>query len=131
MPVEFRRADLPDGTIRVNLHNWIFVGGPGRASDAEGIVHAVLCESGCRDPWQTGYRFGDPVRTVVGTWLLEQTGIEPAPLTSFQSGSDVAQPEIDEAINRFAALEAGEQREWLEQHFADLRAGWLTLDDLP
>lgn len=32
---------------------------------------------------------------------------------------------------RFARLTAAEQRAWLEKHYADLRAGKLTLEDLP
>ncbi len=41
------------------------------------------------------------------------------------------QAAIDAAVARFAALDPVAQRAWLEANWADLRAGSLTLDDLP
>lgn len=41
------------------------------------------------------------------------------------------QPQMDAALQRFAALPEAEQRAWLEANWAALRAGELTLDDLP
>ena len=35
------------------------------------------------------------------------------------------------ALDRFMALDSSAQRQWLEQNFAALRAGQLTLEDLP
>ena len=42
-----------------------------------------------------------------------------------------SQAEIEAAVNRFAALAPDAQRAWLEQNWDALRAGALTLDDLP
>jgi hypothetical protein len=39
--------------------------------------------------------------------------------------------DIDAAIDRFAALSPEEQRGWLEANWEALRAGELTLEDLP
>jgi hypothetical protein len=39
--------------------------------------------------------------------------------------------EIEAATDRFAALSVEEQRAWFAVNFAALRAGELTLDDLP
>ncbi len=52
------------------------------------------------------------------------------------SGPDEAalaafQPKMDAALARFAALPEGEQRTWLELNWNALRAGELTLEDLP
>lgn len=41
------------------------------------------------------------------------------------------QAQMDAALERFAALPAAEQRAWLEANWAALRAGDLSLDDLP
>ena len=38
---------------------------------------------------------------------------------------------IEAAVTRFSALDPVEQRAWLEANYADLRAGRLSLDDLP
>jgi hypothetical protein len=39
--------------------------------------------------------------------------------------------EVEAAIARFAALSPEEQRGWLEANWTSLRAGQLTLEDLP
>jgi hypothetical protein len=38
---------------------------------------------------------------------------------------------IDDAVSRFEALSPAEQRAWLEANWTELRAGNLTIDDLP
>jgi hypothetical protein len=35
------------------------------------------------------------------------------------------------AVDRFAALDPATRRTWLEEHFTDLRAGRIGLEDLP
>ncbi len=52
------------------------------------------------------------------------TGPDEAALAAFQ-------PKMDAARERFAALPEAEQRSWLEANWDALRAGDLTLDDLP
>ncbi|MCM8749514.1 hypothetical protein NET02_10175 [Thermomicrobiaceae bacterium CFH 74404] len=57
------------------------------------------------------------------------------PLHEFVPGSSnldgMPTPQICQAVERFSRLSPAEQRDWLEAHYADLRAGRLALDDLP
>ncbi len=69
-------------------------------------------------------------------WLLLRTGqnmceyIDPNPPTlPFNTGWSTS--ETCAATERFMALPEAEQRAWLEAHYIALRAGELTLDDLP
>ena len=62
----------------------------------------------------------------VAHWLLQQSGIRHIdPMWS--DGCARA----EKAFKRFAGLNPGERREWLTENFADLRAGELTLKELP
>jgi hypothetical protein len=62
----------------------------------------------------------------IAMWLVEQAGFEDEALPFL--GVPV---EIEAAVDRFAALDPAAQRAWLEANFAALRAGELTLEDLP
>lgn len=53
-----------------------------------------------------------------------ETNTNQGDMTAFEA-------EINAAIDRFAALPEDERRAWLETHWNDLRAGHLTLEDLP
>ena len=88
-------------------------------------------------------------QAALAIWLLDRAGfdgrLEDVTLTADRSlvppGSNPAGAEadaaarqrsaIDAAVARFAALDAAAQRAWLGANWADLRAGSLTLDDLP
>jgi hypothetical protein len=59
---------------------------------------------------------------VVGTCLA---------FNSFAEAHARIEPETLAAADRFGALPPEEQRAWLEANFAALRAGELTLEDLP
>lgn len=73
------------------------------------------------------------------TWLAGQAGVDwfigpvaeldPVEATSVEWAA--YQSEVDAAAERFAALSPGEQRAWLEANWDALRAGELTLGDLP
>lgn len=72
----------------------------------------------------------------IRNWLLQRVDIEQGP--SCDHTQD-ATPQISgaptaascAAAGRFAQLSASAQRNWLEAHYADLRAGKLSLADLP
>jgi len=66
-------------------------------------------------------------QAVIGRWLLHRVGIA----DERSSGLFPNTPATSAAMDRFAALDATVQRDWLATHFADLRAGRLTLEELP
>lgn len=73
---------------------------------------------------------------VVGRWLLRRAGDDPENLT--QAGFSVSvSPSFAECPNtgkltkRFSTLDPTKRRDWLKKNFTDLRAGKLTLKDLP
>ena len=69
---------------------------------------------------------------VVANWLRLQTGIYSSIKSeTFRESSRIICPKSEAAVKRFDALEATERRAWLRTHYADLRAGRLTLRDLP
>ncbi|CAN5699619.1 hypothetical protein BH24ACT21_BH24ACT21_09240 [soil metagenome] len=72
-------------------------------------------------------------RLAVMSWLLWQTGrYDSMESESFtDSVNDILCPRTKAAIERFDSLKSTERREWLEKNYADLRAGDVTLDDLP
>jgi len=63
-------------------------------------------------------------QTVVGGWLRMRAGGS----RSVYTGEC---PNADKLVDRFAALGPTERRAWLEKNFAGLRAGKVTLKDLP
>lgn len=70
----------------------------------------------------------DPVmeaQAVVGGWLLERAGGR-----STQFGF-TACANHKQVVERFATLDPVKRRAWLEENYAELRAGELTLGDLP
>ena len=66
-------------------------------------------------------------QVVIGRWLLRQAGVADARTLS----SPDQEGRVGPAVDRFAALDPATQRAWLEAHFADLRAGRVTLEELP
>ena len=76
----------------------------------------------------------DFAQTAIGRWLLRRAGVSDQQVGYFWSGSSPGSTNstaIDAAAARFTALSPEAQRAWLVAHFADLRAGRLTLEDLP
>lgn len=64
-------------------------------------------------------------RAVVAEWLYQRTG----GVRGLMYGGMC--PNADKLVDRFTALSARERQAWLEKNFADLRAGEVTLKDLP
>ena len=81
-----------------------------------------------------------PAQAAIAVWLLRQAGWEPTAafvvgtclaFNSFAEAHARIEPETLRAADRFGALPPEEQRAWLEANLAALRAGELTLEDLP
>lgn len=81
-------------------------------------------------------------RVVVGSWLLMEAGFGNGTEQQFgffvygvgpdqATGARELRAKVDAAIARFAALDPAIRHQWLVTNFAALRAGALTLDDLP
>lgn len=64
-------------------------------------------------------------QTIVGEWLLKRAG------NRLFGGSMSDCPNAGDLREEFAALEPIERRAWLDENLADLRAGRVSLDDLP
>lgn len=79
-------------------------------------------------------RFGqvrNEAQLAVRTWLLARVGSET--MCGFSGDPDIGHPTAAAcaAAERFGNLAEPERRAWLEEHYADLRAGQLTLANLP
>ncbi len=73
---------------------------------------------------------GDPARAAIAAWLWDRVEGFGAPRFG-SCGVGAFTNDACVAADRFAALSSEMQHEWLVAHFADLRAGRLTLEDLP
>lgn len=76
---------------------------------------------------------GMAVQGVVAEWLWRQAGYRlPGMGTTepeVQASPGLGEPSGD--VKRFIELDPAKRREWLTENFAELRAGKLTLEDLP
>lgn len=92
-----------------------------------------------------------PAQAAIGLWLARQAGgvgflttdiagyefpradgqPSDAEIATWRADVDAIHAEIDAAAERFAALSPEEQRAWLDANWEGLRAGDLTLEDLP
>jgi hypothetical protein len=70
---------------------------------------------------------GTPAQQVVQTVLLQAIGSQWGP----PGPGDGPHPAIDEAVTRFAALSPAARHAWLATHLGALRAGHITLAQLP
>lgn len=64
-------------------------------------------------------------------WTCEATNFSPTGGIETSPDAAVIQADVEVAAKRFATLSIEEQRAWFVENFAALRAGELTLDDLP
>jgi hypothetical protein len=67
----------------------------------------------------------------VAAWLLNQAGIASDYPLPNSGQAEFGNPLVRAAAERFAAFDPTTRRAWLEEHFAALRAGELTSEDLP
>jgi hypothetical protein len=132
-------SDVPDQIIQVPAIDREARGETGKFYILHGSVSdeslaIYLISSLFPDLYGDPERLSDAERTIVG-WLMHEAGSEP---TFFLPWGRVSQDnviaheqELHAAVDRFAALSPEEQRAWLEANWDDLRAGRLTLEDLP
>jgi hypothetical protein len=72
----------------------------------------------------------NPAQFAIAYWLLDRVDARGARMVDMLGGQ---QPDAatTAAAARFSSLDQAEQHEWLERHYSGLRAGRVTLDDLP
>ena len=134
----------PEGTMRTFPIEADVGAGPGVI--AQTVVVDLVQDTSTRGSRAAG--LGD-AQAAMAIWLLDRAGFDgrleeilaaanrslgafggaPPGANADASGRD--RSAIDAAVARFAALDLAAQRAWLEANWADLRAGSLTLDDLP
>lgn len=90
------------------------------------VMEWLVEQSGMGLPGSNWFGWPSELAVVEQDYGDGMSGFEPndADIVAFQPGMDAAR-------ERFAALSPGEQRAWLEANWEALRAGELTLKDLP
>lgn len=137
---------VPDGVLRRHFYNLILNGDYGRALDAGSVVCALICEGECQFSVSMACEFSgemrncglsafysNPAQAAIGTWALRQADIEVEMLEtgSFHEADNPESHPVLEASERFGVLDEDVRRAWLREHIIELRAGELTLADLP
>jgi hypothetical protein len=131
---------LPNVPLRVERNE------TGLSSDRNGDAYLDLLQYADRlvaadSSIPNGYVQNEAQLAIRG-WLLQRAGIDSRPNcedvaanpdTRFDTGAFPGWPTAGScaATERFAQLAPEMQRSWLETHYTDLRAGKLTLADLP
>jgi hypothetical protein len=136
MPVRAEHAPLtgdderPGAVVRFNMQ--AVPGGPYAAAGI--IVRCVVARcGGFDDGAEAPARSVSEAQDVIYGWLWNRAGLDPAyAVVGSASGGrfDESTPVLA-ARERFAALEPSARRAWLEANLAALRAGELTLEELP
>ncbi len=121
------KGDLQGGTL------WFALYQQGASADHQTIPGFAVFGA-VREPRSTMANCPAPdgndcllTQAVIGRWLLRQAGAVDAGTLS----PPAQEGRVGPAVDRFAALDPATQRAWLEAHFADLRAGRVTLEELP
>jgi hypothetical protein len=78
-----------------------------------------------------GHGFGWPAEALTDAGTSGGDMIEVDPVEPERAALVAAEAEIDAAVARFAALTPDEQQAWLEANWDALRAGEITLDEMP
>lgn len=74
--------------------------------------------------------FANDAQTAVGSWLLEQSGRNPASL-DYWTNTSANSEQISGARKDFAELSPDQRETWLRQNYSKLRTGKIMLKDLP
>lgn len=124
---------LQNSVLRELLHN---PAGPYGTGSAQYVVAAwLLDEAGISRQEARETHLLMPLPFIYSTDADRALGITD-PMMQGRNGPDAAEldafeVEIDAAIDRLSALSPAQQRSWLEVNWDALRAGELTLEDLP
>ncbi len=110
---------VEDGVISLTVSH----DSPSAENAAHLVAHALVYDRGSFTQAQAAIK----------AWLLRRAGLEPQCDLVEPSASERSNFTPDEcaAAERFAALDPGEQRLWLEANYAALRDGRLSLEALP
>lgn len=124
---------LPGITSPVECRNIGFA--IGRDDGSRVVVDGCVDQLVADEPTLGQYgRIENNAQQAIRVWLLTRIGGHTMCGMSFDHGDPAMgfpSAATCEAGERFARLPESEQRAWLEAHFGDLRAGTLTLADLP
>ncbi len=110
----------PDGTLQFSLYDAATV----EDQMTTEVAAALVQESSSSYEGGKARLVPGDAQSVVAGWLLKRTGRDPLGLT----GGD---PEATTALERFANLTPEHQSAWLNDNYAELRSGDITLEDLP
>jgi hypothetical protein len=120
---------VPKGTLPVYLPTPSADGaeqGVAKNELVSGVALALVQDAGSAR-YRQGEGTPDDAQAAVAYWLVRRTGNDPQILGFYSQNPDA----VFAAGKRFAKLPPEERRRWLRENLADLRAGRLTLKDLP
>lgn len=121
---------LPGITSPVECHKIGF--GTGRNDGTRVVVDGCVDQLVADESTLGQYgRIENDAQQAISVWLLGRIGGHTLCGMSVDPGMGFPSAAACDAGERFAALPESDQRAWLESHYADLRAGKLTLADLP
>ncbi|CAN5878699.1 hypothetical protein BH23ACT11_BH23ACT11_19100 [soil metagenome] len=123
---------LKNGTLVFDLRGGFDRGNASMGVSFQNYVGGDIASALVTEPSGFGYLEGPQL--VVAGWLLWQTcpyeSVISEPFHNATGGGFIS-PKVEDAIERFDALNPAERSKWLEENYTDLRAGKLTLRDLP
>jgi len=113
---------LNDQALVMSLADALFLAENGERNASQLVVITALAGQGnVSDEWDWPYGWPSEVATTQGNGFY---GPDEAELAAFKPG-------FDAAVDRFLAMSPEEERAWLEANWDALRAGELTLEDMP
>jgi hypothetical protein len=132
----FRRKGMavfsspPRGVVTLSLDSLPDLG----SSFASQVAGSVISGTGTTVPYcnPTGCtRPESPAQDAIAVWLVQRAGFSVIWSELDQAGAPTSAPRVLAAARRFAAMPPGRQRAWLTTHLASLRAGQVSLAELP
>ncbi len=142
-----------DGVLRMNLGNAARFD-YGYEMDMSGIVSLLVSDpeaepemisregmgevcgtAECEAYWSEGG--GQQAQRVLYAWLMKQLRLELVEIESpygsmgFGAPPSLGSAAADAALKRFSALTPDQRRQWLMEHYADLRVGKVAVEELP
>lgn len=119
-----------NGKLAFELYGGFDLGNISNGTTFRDYVGGDMSQALVREP--PGFGYPNNAQIVVSGWLLWQTDeYDSMGSAVSEAASGMSLPKFEESLKRFDALEPAERRAWFEKNYADLRAGKLTLEDLP